>query len=365
MHSKTILIQNKIKDVINKIGKKRLFFAFFAVFCLWCVISPSQGESGAKQAVLNLQNSLLSIDSAFQPVTNNLILQQGNIVSALPSPLFVSSQTLGSVFDEETDSKDIVKHTVSKGETLSTIADQYNISIETILLANELDSTKIQPGQELLILPVNGIIHMVEKGESVDSIAKKYNAKKDEIASYNDLSSDGGIYIGDILIVPNGKMPKQTTPTAAPSQSYAQVTLPNSYFIAPTVGLVSQGAHYSYTGSGKAYYTAIDISNAIGTPVVAAAGGEVQIAKNRWPYGNYITVLHPNGVVTLYAHLSFIAKGIGAGTTVSQGQVIGYMGNTGRTLRGYGGTGSHLHFETRGAANPLTARFGRGSTISY
>lgn len=232
-------------------------------------------------------------------------------------------------------------------------------------MANELDSTKIQVGQELLILPVNGIIHMVEKGESINSIAKKYNAKRDEVISYNDLSSEGTVYIGDVLIVPNGKMPKQVVPSTSTSSSYAQVTLPNSYFIVPTVGTVTQGAHYSYTSNGKAYYTAIDISNAIGTPVVAAAGGTVQIAKNRWPYGNYITILHPNGVVSLYAHLSFFGKGIDAGAKVSQGQIIGYMGNTGRTVRGTGGTGSHLHFETRGASNPLTALFGRGSKISY
>jgi murein DD-endopeptidase MepM/ murein hydrolase activator NlpD len=248
---------------------------------------------------------------------------------------------------------------------LSTIADQYNISVETILLANELDTTKIQPGQELLILPVDGIIHMVEKGETIDTIARKYSAKKDEIISYNDISQDGGIYVGDVLIVPNGKMPKQTAPSSTGTQNYAQITLPNSYFIAPAVGRVSQGAHYSYSSNGRAYYTSIDISNAIGTPVVAAAGGTVQIAKNRWPYGNYITIHHPNGVVTLYAHLSFFAKGVTGGTAVSQGQVIGYMGNTGRTLRGAGGTGSHLHFETRGASNPLTAVYGRGSIISY
>jgi len=323
-------------------------------------------ESSEKQPISSLQGSFISIDSAFQPITNNLILQQGNILSALPSPLFVSSQTLGSIFEDETESKDIIKHVVEKGETISTIADQYNISVETILLANELDNTKIQVGQELLILPVNGIIHMVEKGETIASIAKKYNAKKDEVISYNDLSSEGTVYIGDVLIIPNGTMPKQTVPTTTTnSSSYAQITLTNSYFMVPTVGLVSQGAHYSYSSNGKAYYTAIDISNAIGTPVVAAAEGVVQIAKNRWPYGNYITILHPNGVVTLYAHLSFFGKGIDAGTNVSKGQVIGYMGNTGRTVRASGGTGSHLHFETRGSANPLTALFGRGSKISY
>jgi murein DD-endopeptidase MepM/ murein hydrolase activator NlpD len=366
MQFSIILIQENIKKIIDKVGKKRLFWAFFVLFCMWGMVFLNQDTSTSKTSVSKLQNSFLSLDSAFQPITNNLIFEQGKVLSALPSPLFVSSQTLGSLFDEETANKDIIKHVVEKGETLSSIAEQYNISAETILLANELDTTKIQPGQELLILPVNGIIHMVEKGETLAKIAKTYSASTDEIISYNDLSSSGEVYIGDVLIVPNGKMPKQTAPTTTtPSQSYAQTVLPNSYFIVPTAGTVTQGAHYSYSSSGKAYYTAMDISNTIGTPVVAAAGGQIQIAKNRWPYGNYITILHPNGVVTLYAHLSFFGRGIEAGTTVSQGQVIGYMGNTGHVVRGVGGTGSHLHFETRGSSNPLTAAYGRGSKISY
>jgi len=336
------------------------------LFCVWGNIFLNQDANTSKTSISKLQNNFLTLESAFQPITNNLIFEQGKILSALPSPLFVSSETLGSLFDEETTSKDIIKHVVEKGETLSSIAEEYSISTETILLANELDSTKIQPGQELLILPVNGIIHMVEKGETIDRIAKTYGVQKDDIISYNDLSSSGDVYIGDVLIIPNGKMPKQTTPTTnTTTQNYAQVVLPNSYFIVPTIGTVTQGAHYSYSSNGKASYTAIDISNAIGTPIVAAAGGQIQIAKNKWPYGNYITILHPNGVVTLYAHLSFFARGIESGVTVSQGQVIGYMGNTGNVVRGIGGTGSHLHFETRGSSNPLLAVYGRGSKISY
>lgn len=366
MQSGIILIQENIKKTIYRIGKKRLFYAFFVLFCLWGMVFLNQDVNAAKTSVSKLKDSFLSLDSAFQPITNNLIFEQGKILSALPSPLFVSSETLGSLFDEETASKDIIKHIVEKGETLSSIAEQYNISSETILLANELSNTKIQPGQELLILPVNGIIHMVEKGETLIKIAKTYSANKDEIISYNDLPSSGEVFIGDVLIIPNGKMPKQVTPTTnVPSQNYAQTVLPNSYFIAPTTGLVSQGAHYSYSSEGKAYYNSIDISNAIGTPIVAAAGGQIQIAKNRWPYGNYITILHPNGVVTVYAHLSFFARGIEAGSTVSQGQIIGYMGNTGSVVRGVGGTGSHLHFETRGSSNPLLSIYKRGSKVSY
>jgi len=366
MQSKIILIQKNVKKTIDKVGKKRLFWAFFVLFCLWGMVFLNQDTNTSKTSISKLQDNFLSLDSAFQPITNNLIFEQGKVLSALPSPLFVSSETLGSLFDEETSSKDIIKHVVVEGESLSSIADQYNVSSETILLANELDNAKIKPGQELMILPVNGLIHMVEKGETLASIAKTYGADKDEVIGYNDLSSSGDVFIGDVLIIPNGKMPKKAIPTTnAPIQNYAQTTLPNSYFIVPTIGTVSQGAHYSYSSNGRAYYNSIDIYNAKGTPIVAAAGGQVQIVKNKWPYGNYITILHPNGVVTVYAHLSGFAKGIATGTTVSQGQIIGYMGNTGYVIAGVGGTGTHLHFETRGAANPLLAVYKKGSKVSY
>jgi len=62
-------------------------------------------------------------------------------------------------------------------------------------------------------------------------------------------------------------------------------------------------------------------------------------------YGQYVVVRHHNGSQTLYAHLATNAVGVGA--WVAQGEVIGGMGNTGRS------TGTHLHFEVRGARNPF------------
>lgn len=293
---------------------------------------------------------------------SNLIIQQGNILGSITSPLFVSSETMASFSSEEVNEENyIIKHLVSDGETLSQISEKYNISIATILLANELTNSKIYPGQELLILPIDGILHMVDNGETVDALAKKYSAKKGEILSYNGLSDDGEIYIGDIIIIPNGVMPKQTVPTTYVAT--VETAIPNSYFISPTKGTITQRSHYSYTSGGVSYYTAVDIANSIGTPIVAAAGGTVQIVKNVWPYGNYITISHPNGVITLYAHLNAFAKGITPGATVYQGQIIGYMGNTGRCIS-LGGNGSHLHFETRGTSNPLR-NYSIGTAVSY
>jgi len=95
-------------------------------------------------------------------------------------------------------------------------------------------------------------------------------------------------------------------------------------------------------------YNAVDLANSCGTPVMAAASGDVLIGRGTgWNsgYGHYIVLVHPNGTQTLYAHLS---ENIATeGWHVTQGQVIGYMGTTGKS------TGCHVHFEIRGAKNPF------------
>jgi murein DD-endopeptidase MepM/ murein hydrolase activator NlpD len=95
-------------------------------------------------------------------------------------------------------------------------------------------------------------------------------------------------------------------------------------------------------------YNAVDLANKIGTPVMAAADGTVTVAKmGGWNsgYGNYVVISHANGTQTLYAHAESL--NVTMGQTVSQGDVIAYIGITGKT------TGPHVHFEVRGAKNPF------------
>lgn len=325
------------------------------VFCFVALVALIWAVKGDNKAVNLDQTNLINIDSSLQPITS-IITGENNVLAAIPSPLFISSNTLGIIMEQEKDNE-IIKYTVGSGETLNQIAQKFNVSVETIMLANELTSTKVKEGDELAILPVNGLVHLVEKDETVEKIAKKYSANKDEIIEFNDLENDGSVFIGDILIVPNGKMPKPTTQSVA-SSSVPQVVMPNSYFMAPTTGLVTQGAHFSDTVNGVRQYNAIDIANSLGTPIVAAAGGQVQIVKKIWPNGNYVTIAHPNGLVTLYAHLNSFAKDIYPGKQVSQGEVIGYMGSTGNS------TGPHLHFQVMGAYNPFL-NYRVGSRITY
>ncbi|MGE4313437.1 MAG: peptidoglycan DD-metalloendopeptidase family protein [Pseudobdellovibrionaceae bacterium] len=83
----------------------------------------------------------------------------------------------------------------------------------------------------------------------------------------------------------------------------------------------------------------MDFAAPTGTPIYAAGDGEVQRAGRFSSYGNYVRVNHNSKLATAYAHMSRIAKGIKPGTHVKQGEVIGYVGTTGRS------TGPHLHYE--------------------
>jgi murein DD-endopeptidase MepM/ murein hydrolase activator NlpD len=83
----------------------------------------------------------------------------------------------------------------------------------------------------------------------------------------------------------------------------------------------------------------IDFAALTGTPIMAAGNGVVELAGRNGAYGNYVRIRHKGSYATAYAHLSKLGSGIAAGRRVKQGQVIGYVGSTGRS------TGPHLHYE--------------------
>lgn len=293
-------------------------------------------------------SSFISLNSQTMQAPIDIRIENGTTLKSTASPLFATNISLASLASEDVKNTEIIYYNVKEGDTLWDIAEKYNITVATILMANEISSsTKIQPGQKLAILPTAGLLHVVEKNETLSSIAKKYKADIKEIMDYNDIE-EPDIYVGDILIVPNGIMPSK--PITTTTQAYVQVS--SSFFISPTKGIITNGLHY---------YNAIDVANSWGTPIVAAASGTVQQIKNVWPYGKYVTIQHENGIITTYAHLASWTVYIGQ--EVSQGEIIGYMGNTGHCIS-LGGDGTHLHFEVRGATNPLSY-YRLGARVSY
>jgi len=192
----------------------------------------------------------------------------------------------------------------------------------------------------LVILPVSGVQHTVKDGDTLQGIAKKYKGDVDEIVQYNELSEDMILAVGDVITVPGGEIeaPIYTTSSQVVKGSGGPTYL--GYYIRPIIGgRKSQGLHG---------YNGIDLAAPSGTPIVASATGDVIVVRNGgWNggYGTYAVIRHGNGTQTLYAHMSTTI--VYSGQHVVQGQVIGYVGSTGRS------TGSHLHIEVRGAANPF------------
>ncbi len=104
-----------------------------------------------------------------------------------------------------------------------------------------------------------------------------------------------------------------------------------------------------------------DFAASTGTPILAAGDGTVVRAGRFGSYGNYVRIRHANGYETAYAHMSRFARGMRAGAHVRQGQVIGYVGTTGRS------TGPHLHYEVlrRGQQiNPVNLRVANGRNLT-
>jgi LysM repeat protein len=260
---------------------------------------------------------------------SDLLIAQSNTIYASAPLYYPTTQILATKSEQN---KEIISYTVEAGDSVGAIAEKFNISSNTIIWANELTNTKLKVGTDLIILPVSGVFHIVGNNETVASIAKKYKAKTEDINEFNNLDEDSSINLGDVLIVPGGEKPQ-------PQPAVSRASF--SGFIAPASGVISQRLHAT---------NAVDIANACGTPIYASAAGTVQAVGYHGVGGNYIKLSHSNGTTTYYGHLSRML--VSKGQSVSQGSVIGYMGNTGYTI---GATGCHVHFEVRGGTNPFGA----------
>jgi len=285
------------------------------------IVLPEETEQPLRQS------SVLAALVSPEPENNNLSLLQNNSIISSAAPSAIPG-------------KEIIYYEVRIHDAVSTIAARFGISTNTVLWANGLkQGDYILPGQQLIILPVNGVMHKIKHGDTLSSIALKYKSNLAKITKFNELETQE-LKIGQEIIIPDGKMQIKKTST------YVNAKLPSlkGYFTYPTTGRISQGLHP---------HNAIDVANSCGTPIYAAASGTITIADAvGWNggAGKYIKIKHSNGTETLYAHLDkFLVK---QGSAVQKGQEIGLMGHTGRTIPS-GPRGCHLHFSVYGAKNPL------------
>ena len=179
--------------------------------------------------------------------------------------------------------------------------------------------------------PSAGTHHHVRPGETLAAIGRLYGVEWQTLAKANQLVDPHRLEVGQTIWIPS-----------PPRQAYARLPppvipsrfVPNRLLQWPVQGLLSS----SFGQRGRRLHAGIDISGERGAPIVAADAGIV-LFSGRGPngYGNTVMLRHNHGLVTLYAHNE--RNVVRQGDRVQRGQVIAFIGDTGRA------SGTHLHFE--------------------
>jgi murein DD-endopeptidase MepM/ murein hydrolase activator NlpD len=258
---------------------------------------------------------------------------------------------------------EISTYVVQDGDTVFGIAEKFGLEPQTILWGNYsvlLDNPHaLRPGQELMILPVNGVYWEWLGGISFGSWAEFYGVSAADIIEYpaNNIDpntigdyNNANIPVGTWLIIPGGKRDfvSWSAPLGVTRENPASARVLGAGACDPVSGgAVGYGSfiypsnnHYlsGFDYSPETNHSGVDFAGNTGEAVYASDAGVIVYAGwNDYGYGNMIMIDHGNGFQTLYAHLS--ALNVGCGQSVGQGEVIGAIGNTGRS------SGAHLHFE--------------------
>ncbi len=220
----------------------------------------------------------------------------------------------------------VQQHLVQKGETLSEIAQKYQVPLKSIIQANSIKSAhRIRTGRTLRIpreaLTFEDSWYKVQPGDTLFSIGRRHNVEWRDLQRINGISSPRSLQIGRMIRI-SERAPGFGKPLRVP----LVVTSKYGYRPHPVTGRYQ-------------HHAGIDFRAATGTRVYASKAGRVIFAGRRGGYGKIVGIEHEGNFTTWYGHLSRIR--VKVGQTVSQGRVIGLSGNTGIS------TGPHLHFEIR------------------
>ncbi len=264
------------------------------------------------------------------------------------SDLILKPQNFSNIAADITSAQtrtEVVDYVVQLGDTVSSIANRFGISINTVLWANNLGNySLIRPGDTLSILPFSGLLYSVKSGDNLSKIATTYKIESEEIATHNNIAVNDSLKIGQKLILPGATRIVVAAPRAPVAPAYTGVSVIKDLVKAPAAQ--ASGDDMVWPAEGKKItqyfswaHNGLDIANKTGTSIYAAEAGTVEIAATGWNggYGNTIVVNHGNGKKTRYGHLSVLY--VKVGDSVGRGENIGTMGSTGRS------TGPHLHFE--------------------
>ncbi|MGC9312178.1 MAG: peptidoglycan DD-metalloendopeptidase family protein [Sediminispirochaetaceae bacterium] len=210
---------------------------------------------------------------------------------------------------------------VRPGDTLSEISADHGIDVGTLISFNKIDDVRrLMAGTTIMIPDLDGVPYTVKVGDSLDRIALEYEVSLESILDANDLQS-AVIQPGQKLFIPGASI-----------SEYDYRKAMGTLFVYPVYGRITSGYGYRndpFTGVRRMHY-GIDLANQIGSPVRASMEGTVAAIGNQPNgYGRYVVLKHRHGFQTLYGHLSTVS--VRLNQYVRQGQKLGELGNSGRS----------------------------------
>lgn len=234
------------------------------------------------------------------------------------------------------------------GDTLSQIAALTGCETSLLSAINGYDAEEELPSGLLLTLSDGpALTHRVQEGDSLWSLARAYGCEASQLAALNDLQPPYLIFPGQSLLLPLGEeqtcLPTLSAADGAPTDSLVAATAYLTATVSPTGALswpVDGVITSAFGWRQRNWHSGLDIACPSGTPVLAAAAG--QVTEAGWKsagYGYAVMIDHGNGVVTLYGHCSQVQ--VTPGQWVEAGQSVALSGSTGNS------TGPHLHLEVR------------------
>lgn len=320
-----------------------LLLAAFLLLLGW---RSSLAETTAVSSMTTDTNAANSLQATRQPVSTD-----GELLTldALPiiSDTALSPDAIPQTYQGTLPQHEFQTYTVKRGDTPNAIAERFGIAPETLLGGNPFlseESSLLQTGVELIILPIDGVLHDVQIGETLATLSQRYGIPEADIIAYgpNNLEFPYRLYPDTQILVPGAirELFVWTPPTLSSVGGTSSEGSGVKPLIVGTGTFVYPVSSRNFTQFFWYGHPGLDIALSEGNAVVAADTGTVTYASwNQYGYGNLIVINHGNGFETFYGHLSGI--NVVPGQIVYQGNTIGSTGNTGNS------SGPHIHFEIR------------------
>ena len=231
-----------------------------------------------------------------------------------------------------------ILHVIAQGDTLDSIARQFNLPWRDIVWSNPDLRLPLEVGKPIELPPVPGVVVVVRAGDTPTNLATAYGVDVTTVLGFNAIHGPQ-LTPGSALVIP-------VDPTVGPNLSTGVPADPvdPGAFLCPIAGAkiiqpfgpTSFALEPPFDGYAH-FHTGVDVLAGYGTPIVAAAGGRVTATGYAFDFGIRVEVTDSFGLVEIYAHMSQVA--VAVGQEVQQGEKVGYVGSTGLSI------GPHLHFQ--------------------